>query len=279
MRKESDTSRFTQQLYAREEFVKKQLSIVDRELSHRADGGLKITRRGQRHYYSLQRFNSVTKKYECTYINKKNMGIARKIATHDYYSNIRRVLLKEIKLLKELISNEFEKTIDNCYFELCDGRREIVSPLAGTAQSRIDSWMNEVYEPNTSYPETLTHRTERGEMVRSKSEELIANYLYSQREYLDYKYERPMEVKVNGKKETIYPDFTIINLRTGETFILEHVSRLDIPSYHDKFVWKHRAFIENGFIQNGMVFYSFESEKYPFSLKHVKKLVQEVFLK
>ena len=114
----------------------------------------------------------------------------------------------------------------------------------------VYSYLNrEKYEINTAYPESLTHETERGEMVRSKSEEIIANFLYSLRDQLDYKYERPLELKIKGKKQIIYPEFTIFNYKTGEIFIIEHVSRLDWPNYHDSFVWKYKAYVENGMIQ------------------------------
>jgi hypothetical protein len=52
--------------------------------------------------------------------------------------------------------------------------------------------------------EAHIHRTDRGEMVRSKSELLIANKLHERR--IDYVYEQPLSV---SQSRTRVPDFTI----------------------------------------------------------------------
>jgi hypothetical protein len=63
----------------------------------------------------------------------------------------------------------------------------------------------------------LIHRTARGELVRSKSEVIIANLLHA----LDiaYAYEQPFV----GREGTVrYPDFTIEDAETGQRVFLEH---------------------------------------------------------
>ena len=159
-----------------------------------------------------------------------------------------------------------------------EGKRMLISPIQDSIQSKINAWHSEQYEINRSHPETLIHPTDRGEFVRSKSEEIIANYLFSKNDVIDYKYERPLNIVVNGKKAIIHPDFTIINLKTGTIYILEHVSRLDLPEYHDAFVFKHRAYIENGMYQNGRIIYSFESAGQPLNMKEIKILINEIIL-
>ena len=88
------------------------------------------------------------------------------------------------------------------------------------------------------YPENLRYETERGDVVRSKSEVIIANILYQNREHILYKYERPLEIVENGRKKTIYPDFTIINKNTGKITYWEHAGRMDDPYYANDFVKK-----------------------------------------
>ena len=70
-----------------------------------------------------------------------------------------------------------------------EGKRMLISPIQDSIQSKINAWRNEQYEINRSHPETLIHPTDRGEFVRSKSEEIIANYLFSKSDVIDYKYE------------------------------------------------------------------------------------------
>lgn len=235
-------------------------------------------RRGEKFYYALRNHDTTADVDYSIYISNTNIKLAQQIAMRDYLTDAYKNLLMHLAAVQTLLSFEREDKVDGCYTKLVEGRKHLISPLVGTPQQKIDAWRQEEYVQNTQYPENLVHETERGERVRSKSEEMIANYLYSMKDYIDYKYERPLVLRVNGKNETIYPDFTIINLRTGDKFILEHVSRLDASGYHDKFVWKHNAYLMNGFVQKGKVLYSFESEGQPFTLKYVKKLVQDTVL-
>ena len=61
---------------------------------------------------------------------------------------------------------------------------------------------------------SLIHRTERGELVRSKSELLIANKLHSMG--IEYGYEQPLNI---GEGRFRYPDFTITDHARGINFI------------------------------------------------------------
>lgn len=257
----------------------KQLALISNAEKCNIKGSLKTMKKRNRYYYVLQHYDSLKKKFVCTYIRVADVDIAKKVANRDYLRDVEKVLRAKKQAIEQLLNNDYDALIDDCYGKLDDGRKAIVTPLEESVQARINEWNNAVYLPNNSYPETLIHPTERGEMVRSKSEAWIADYLYSQREFLDYRYEKPLQVVMDKKIVTIHPDFTIINLRTGEIYILEHASRLDLPEYHNAFVWKHRAYTENGWTQSGRLFYSFESEGLPFNIKQVKDIVKNNILK
>jgi hypothetical protein len=85
------------------------------------------------------------------------------------------------------------------------------------------------------FEEQLIHRTVRGEMVRSKSEVIIANALAAKG--IDYAYERPLTIDGVTK----YPDFTIEDMESGRTFYWEHCGMLHVPSYRrrweEKLAW------------------------------------------
>ena len=78
---------------------------------------------------------------------------------------------------------------------------------------------------NTKNSDYLTIKTNRGEMVRSKSEKIIADTLYSYK--LDYRYEQ--KLILGGV--TIHPDFTIINPLNGKPYYWEHLGLADDPNY------------------------------------------------
>ena len=100
----------------------------------------------------------------------------------------------------------------------------------------------------------LIHRTMRGEMVRSKSEVIIADQLANND--IEYHYERPLTIDGVTK----YPDFTIEDMESGLTVFWEHSGMLHVPSYKarwdEKRVWYRRHDIlpyEEGGGENGIL--------------------------
>ena len=89
------------------------------------------------------------------------------------------------------------------------------------------------------YPQNLRHQTLNGEMVRSKSEVLLANlfYLYQ----VSYAYEKPL----NLDGYTIHPDFTI-TLPTGKQIYWEHLGMLDNPQYAQNWAKKNSTYRQHG---------------------------------
>ena len=82
------------------------------------------------------------------------------------------------------------------------------------------------------YEEHLIHRTSRGEMVRSKSEVIVADHLA--RADIDYAYELPLTIDGTTK----YPDFTVEDMESGQTFYWEHCGMLHVPSYRRR--WERK---------------------------------------
>ena len=89
-------------------------------------------------------------------------------------------------------------------------------------------------EYNSSFlEEGLIHRTIRGELVRSKSEVIIANLLHDLG--ISYTYEQAF----TGKDGSVrYPDFTIEDAETGRRVYLEHLGMLSEPVYQRRWLAK-----------------------------------------
>ena len=92
------------------------------------------------------------------------------------------------------------------------------------------------------YAEHLMHRTGRGELVRSKSELVIANHLYWLG--LDYKYERELHGIID--KDKLRPDFSFVD-DAGDVIIWEHLGMLDRPDYAAGWDWKRAWYARNGY--------------------------------
>lgn len=92
------------------------------------------------------------------------------------------------------------------------------------------------------YEEGLIHRTSNGEMVRSKSEVIIAEHLAARD--VEYSYERSLTI--GGK--TKYPDFTIEDMESGVTLYWEHCGMLHVPTYRKRWEDKLAWYRENGIL-------------------------------
>lgn len=91
------------------------------------------------------------------------------------------------------------------------------------------------------YPEKLIHRTQKGVLVRSKSEVIVADVLSNLG--ISYQYEQRLPAK-DGKDFRL-PDFTVTY--EGDSWYWEHLGMLDIPSYANAWERKQRWYAENGY--------------------------------
>src|SRR5262249_23379367 len=104
------------------------------------------------------------------------------------------------------------------------------------------------------YAEHLIHRTSRGELVRSKSELVIANHLYGLG--IPYHYERILEGKATEGR--LRPDFTFID-DAGDVVVWEHLGMLDRDEYRRGWEWKQAWYASNGFTEGSNLFTTSET--------------------
>jgi hypothetical protein len=124
---------------------------------------------------------------------------------------------------------------------------------------------------NIPYASHLIHQTEKGHLVRSKSELVIANMIY--REQLDYLYEE----KLNGKQEPgiVRPDFTFVD-PAGEVIIWEHLGMMELPGYRKGWECKKDWYCKNGFIENHNLFTTQESTDGGLNSDEIKNVIDKI---
>jgi ATP-dependent exoDNAse (exonuclease V) alpha subunit len=133
------------------------------------------------------------------------------------------------------------------------------------------------------YEENLIHRTATGEMVRSKSEVLIADHLTQKEKeygYEHYSYEQPLTIDGVTK----YPDFTIEDAESGKNIYWEHCGMLHVPSYRrrweEKLAWyKAKGILprEEGGGPKGMLVVTRDEANGSIDSSKIVKLIDEVF--
>lgn len=126
--------------------------------------------------------------------------------------------------------------------------RDLTSPKYSESAARVTNLFSAprpIEIDGRFMEEGLIHHTRKGIHVRSKSEVIIADLLYSKG--IDFVYERELVIG-NSKR---LPDFTIEDADTGETFYWEHLGMLNNASYRRKWEAKKAWYAAHGILQRG----------------------------
>ncbi|RAI71188.1 hypothetical protein DOZ80_04895 [Pseudomonas fluorescens] len=113
-----------------------------------------------------------------------------------------------------------------------------------------------VTDDTIPYAEHLIHRTEKGHLVRSKSELVIANMLFQLG--IDYEYERVCDG--SSAPGRLRPDFSFITA-DGDLIVWEHLGMLSRPDYERGWTWKRQWYERNGFVEGKTLFTSTEDDR------------------
>ena len=94
------------------------------------------------------------------------------------------------------------------------------------------------------YEQALIHRTLKGDLVRSKSEVIIANMLYEAG--IEYEYEKELDLGEDGIR---IPDFTIDDAESGTCFYWEHCGMLGDASYNKHWQEKKALYEKHNIVE------------------------------
>ncbi|MBN2330840.1 MAG: AAA family ATPase [Candidatus Aenigmarchaeota archaeon] len=142
-----------------------------------------------------------------------------------------------------------------------------------TAKRNTNLFQGVVREDELEFPhaEHLIHRTEKGHLVRSKSELVIANMLF--RMGIEYEYERVCEGTVEDGR--LRPDFSFIT-PAGDLIIWEHLGMLDCEDYRRGWEWKKNWYERNGFVLGETLFVTQEDERGGLDSRVLGKIASEI---
>lgn len=105
------------------------------------------------------------------------------------------------------------------------------------------------------FAEHLIHRTEKGHLVRSKSELVIANMLFQLG--VPYEYERVLDGTTAAGR--LRPDFSFV-MADGDLIVWEHLGMLSRPDYKRGWEWKRAWYQKNDFAEGKTLFTSMEED-------------------
>lgn len=133
--------------------------------------------------------------------------------------------------------------------------------------------------PGVLFEEGLINQTVRGELVRSKSEVIIADRLHAAG--VDYDYEKPLTLEGPPK----YPDFTIEDDASGRKYVWEHLGLLADPGYRARWEAKLAWYRRNGVLPHdegggvaGTLIITRDDERGGISSQQIEQLIQKTIL-
>ncbi|MBO7407401.1 MAG: hypothetical protein J6V14_07190 [Clostridia bacterium] len=198
------------------------------------------------------------------------MEIVRKLAQKAYLSRLLEAVESELTAINKS-ELELAKTrnvsAESVYDSIDDWMRELTSPFIVSDARYTGLWQSLPFETTQYFEENKNQHTAQGEYVRSKSELLIANMLY--RAGVNYKYEHPLSLGWN----TIYPDFTILDVRQRKVFYWEHFGKIDEQDYAINAVKRIGAYSAAGLDVVNKLIITWETELHPLSPDTVRQVM------
>ena len=225
------------------------------------------TVRGCNQYYLIDKDTGKRK-----YAGKEKHKLVKNLIQRDYGLAADKKLLDLRKRLEKFISSYDVRELEALYENLPLARRSLVSPIIEPKDIFIQKWLEENPGNRNPYPEQGKYRTNRGEMVRSKSEKIIADAL--DKYNVPYQYEPMLEVGYS----TFYPDFVALNIRTRQTKYWEHLGIVSDMEYATKNFSKIQSYEKNGYMIGRDLIITMESVDVSIDVKLVEEKIKEFFL-
>lgn len=204
------------------------------------------------------------------YLKKNEIGYARKLAQKEYYEKALRVAEREKTFLCRFLEHSDEDALLKVYTEMNEGKRILVEPYVLPDDEYARRWQSKQYEGGRFEEWDPEYYTKRGDRVRSKSEQIIADRLFDAG--VPYRYEYPLPIE---DSRPIYTDFTVLNKRTRNMYRWEHFGRMDDPKYRKTFFWKQFMYCQKGYIPGINLIMTFEDNENPLDTRFVDKLIEK----
>lgn len=256
-----------EQLHEAEILIKK----AESNLLNAPKGTLRITHnKGKIQYYHSVLDSSSVKKHN--YISKKDTGLATALAQKDYDLRVLEAARKQKKTIRSFLEGYNYSSIKSTYDNLIPERRQLVTPYTISDKDYIVSWLSKQPANNTFHTEGLKYLTERGEMVRSKSEVIIADKLFSLN--IPYKYECPLTL---SSGITIHPDFTVLIVSTREEKYWEHLGMMDNDEYIANALLKIEQYERSGILPGTNLILTHETSDRPLDISVLNKIIGTLY--
>ena len=201
------------------------------------------------------------------YLGTEDMPTIQTLARKQYLTKCLETAQHEYRYICRTLDH-YPQSGEDVYAKLSPERQAVITPFYQSKEDFIREWKEQPYERLPfREDDTGNYVTLNGEKVRSKGEEMIANQAYY--DEVPYRLEPKLYLK-NGRK--VYPDFVLLNTRTGQEFIWEHFGMMDDEQYRNKTLAKISVYMESGYYPGINFIFTMETEKVHVSSFEIKEI-------
>ncbi len=257
---------FLDELVKRKKYLGSVISEKEKALKKAPKGRLRCTHvRSQIHYYWRKEAGDKH--------GRKDLDFAKALAQKDYDEKVLRLASEEEKQISKILACYEKGCAENLVETMPTCRRELIIPICLSDNEYIEKWQKLKYERKGFGKDVPEFFTAKGEQVRSKSEVLIADLLG--RMNIPYHYEMPLRIRGAG---IVYPDFTVLNVRTRKSFYWEHLGMMDDISYAEKALEKINAYMQDGHFTGDDLILTHETRQHPIRMKLIQSIIEHYLL-
>lgn len=246
--------------------IQKGLSSLSR---HELKGRLEISNSRCKHPQYYQILITEENNKQRIYLDKKHHGFAEKLAQNQYLESLQCLLSRKLAHLTQFQKKyPFESPLE-LFLRLSSARQKLLLPVIPTDEDFLTDWLNSHPGAQNTFPHTISYTTDLGELVRSKSEKIIADLLNHLG--IPYVYEATLILE-DGR--SVSPDFLLLNRRTRQTYIYEHFGMMNDPDYLQSTLDKIKKYEANGYWPGEQLLFTFESQLQPLDTNALQSMLE-----
>ena len=208
-----------------------------------------------------------------SYVRQSDLAPIKKLVQKQYEERLQKALLTNRSRLARFIKNYDYDFVDQIYQKSAFARKQYISPIIEPRDEFIKDWYEQHPGGMNPYDDPPERDTLRGEKVRTKSEQILADTFY--RLGIPYQYEPEFVLNTGYCK---YPDFVLLNVIQRKTYYWEHMGLTDEFDYATKNFKKLLVYERNGLILGENLILSLETEDMQLDMKMVDRKIREYLL-
>lgn len=220
---------------------------------------------------------------ETQYLGKDKAEELRALEEKNYWKKLERTAREELETLNK-VEKILEKTEDweRVFFDIPMEKRHLIKPYEAkpieVSEELRDRWRRLAIRygnRNRKYTEKPS-TTLNGEHVKSKSEIIIADRLKVAGVPYAYEYETVVANEYSCTFEKWYPDFKVMNTRTGKEYYWEHLGMADKADYFATSMFKLDVFATNDIIIGDNLIVTMETAETPLNTEYIDMIIEKV---